>query len=256
MWCFAQRRRWGSIVSSFLIGVSVTVFTLEVAADIGSIDLTRVRVGIHPNKTRLVVDLNGVTDFSYDIDPGVGFHVSFPDVNALKTSYRARGIVASASFDSVGTGGYLNVATKKPVEFVNVFVLPPDSYGGHRIIFDVRETGSWPVTESAMKPVGDTKTQTLQIQSNNQQIALQQDFIPASLDEKSLALWQALGLMPQTTDSMQNTLQYGSSGAVNPVPPVAPAMPVQSTIDPVTWKAMVRAQQQDNQEIDAWWQFW
>lgn len=241
----------------FLIGISVAMLAGEVFADFDSAEIHRVRVGLHPGKTRVVIDLNAITDFSYAIVPGVGFHVSFPEVTAGPTSYPSVGVIESTSFDPMGKGGDLLIRTATPVEFVKVFRLGPDNSGGHRIVLDLRQTQNWqmPLPEPLAVQQQSAPQQSMPVQQAIQSMPTQKA-IPASLSEDSQAFWRALGMLPQEY-AITTPGTMGNIASVNaPVAPVSPAAPIQSTIDPVTWKAMVRAQNATSEKTDAWWSLW
>lgn len=108
-----------------------------------SASITGVRLGGHPDKTRVVLDLNGKTDFSYGVsDAGTSVIISFSGVEwrPERPSRRRQGVVSGYSFArDAGGEGQFGIDTTIPVRIKKVFALPPQNGKGHRIVLDLAE---------------------------------------------------------------------------------------------------------------------
>ncbi len=116
--------------------------TIAPAAGAATSSVKGVRVGEHPDKVRIVLDVSGPAKFSYDIDNGeklliidlpqsswpAGATGSFGG-NALVSGYTAK--------PSAGGGVTLAVELKKPAKLTMSSALEPNESYGHRIVFDV-----------------------------------------------------------------------------------------------------------------------
>lgn len=100
-----------------------------------------VRMGRHPNKTRIVLDLIGKADFSYRIDgSGKMILLDLPGVDwrTARASRRKVGVVQGYIFNRESGGvGRLGVATSVPVRIKAAFRLPPNGSRGRRIVLDL-----------------------------------------------------------------------------------------------------------------------
>lgn len=107
----------------------------------GAPSVSGVRFGRHPDKTRVVIDLNGRAEFSYKIDKsGTMIMVDLPRVNwlAAPSSRRGMGSVMGYYFDKGENGaGRFGIATSVPVKVTSAFSLPPNGARGYRIVLDL-----------------------------------------------------------------------------------------------------------------------
>lgn len=116
--------------------------TIAPAAGAATSSVKGVRVGEHPDKVRIVLDVSGPAKFSYDIDNNEKLLIidlpqsSWPtgatgsfDGNALVSGYAAR--------PSASGGVTLAVELKKPAKLTMSSALEPNESYGHRIVFDV-----------------------------------------------------------------------------------------------------------------------
>lgn len=101
-----------------------------------------VRVGEHPDKVRIVLDVTGPTKFTQDLDNNeklliidlpesgwrAGMQASF-DGNPVISGYSAK--------PNAGGGVTLAVELKKPAKLTMSSALEPNEVYGHRIVFDV-----------------------------------------------------------------------------------------------------------------------
>jgi len=109
----------------------------------GPAAVQRVRIGDHPGKTRLVLDLNKPSHFSYDLDNQENLlliDVSGAGWNAAeKKKIGKHPLIASYSAHDNGNGGtMLVVELKKSVKVLKTMALKPNAPGGyHRIVVDI-----------------------------------------------------------------------------------------------------------------------
>jgi hypothetical protein len=106
-----------------------------------SSDVTAVRIGQHPDKTRLVFDLSGPGKFSYGIDPtGKILSVRLPQSgwNAAPQNPGPGGLVKSLrAAPAPGGGVAVNIELSRPGRLAYSGALPPNAVHGDRIVFDV-----------------------------------------------------------------------------------------------------------------------
>ncbi len=117
--------------------------SIEVAA--AEAEVSQMRLGEHPDKTRLVLDLSGEVNYTTEIDssgkfltvelPHAGWRTATRSV--LESSLIA-GYTAERSEN--GDGTKLRLELKKPVKIIGAAALSPDVRAGrpHRIYFDIR----------------------------------------------------------------------------------------------------------------------
>ena len=105
--------------------------------------VNRIRTGVYPNRTRLVLDVQSQTPFSVDVDNSEKLMlVELPSAswNAAAQSSLARNpLVAGYNAQDNGSGGTtLVVELKKPARVSKSSALPPNGqFGSHRIFFDI-----------------------------------------------------------------------------------------------------------------------
>ena len=100
------------------------------------------RLGEHPGRTRLVLDLSGQGGYSYKIDNAAGFLIiELPGVGwNTETGRVFAGHALFKSFsvsELPGGGTALNLELKRPVKIDKALALPPNQNTGHRVYFDV-----------------------------------------------------------------------------------------------------------------------
>lgn len=110
----------------------------------GPMAVKRLRMGQHPGKTRLVLDLNKKPSFSYDLDnseklllvdiPGARW-----DAVAKKSLAKHPLIVAYSTHDNGSGGTMLVLELKKPVQVTMSTAMKPNPKAGgyHRIVMDI-----------------------------------------------------------------------------------------------------------------------
>lgn len=123
-----------------------------------------VRVGSHPKKTRVVLDLSGKADFTHKVsDDGksVVFNFSQADWKAAPFSRRHRhGVITNYAFaKNPKGGGLLKISSTAPVEVRRTLFFPPNGKRGHRLVIDLVENKSF--APSAPKPPQSVKKETI-----------------------------------------------------------------------------------------------
>ena len=104
--------------------------------------VTRVRVGAHPEKTRVVLDVSSPTEFHFRLGAdGQTILVDLPHAGWSATPSlprTQRGVVARVAFTPFSDkGGRLNIDTRHPVRLSKPLVLAPAGGRGYRIVFDL-----------------------------------------------------------------------------------------------------------------------
>lgn len=102
----------------------------------------RIRVGIHADMTRIVLDVRGDADLAYDVagtGQGKVLLIAFPKVswNAPKVLRTPKGVVSGYQFRPHSNGGALAITTTKPIKIKRSFSLPHSGKRGARIVFDL-----------------------------------------------------------------------------------------------------------------------
>lgn len=108
----------------------------------GSVTVTDMRVGKHPNKTRIVLDITKPTNLAFEVSgDGQALFIDLPTAtwNAAPFSARhAEGVVVDYRFQSNGkSGGRLSVLTDQPIRIKRPFFVAPRGNMGHRIVIDM-----------------------------------------------------------------------------------------------------------------------
>jgi hypothetical protein len=102
----------------------------------------RVRIGDHPGKTRIVLDLAGASAYSYDIDNAEKLLlIDLPGTKwsaAASKTWRKHPLIAGYSASDNGNGGtMLAIQLKKSTNILKSVPLAPNNVHGHRIMFDL-----------------------------------------------------------------------------------------------------------------------
>ncbi|MCK6417350.1 MAG: AMIN domain-containing protein [Alphaproteobacteria bacterium] len=111
-------------------------------AQSGTAEITAVRVGQHPGKSRIVIDVGQPASFSTDLDNKEKILViELPKtaLGAVKAQRVAKNVlIAGYNTQAVnGKGARLIVELKKPVKIVSAAPLAPSNGKGHRIMLDL-----------------------------------------------------------------------------------------------------------------------
>ncbi len=105
-----------------------------------SAEVQNVRIGIHPGKTRIVLDVDSDTLFSVSTDnTGNSLIIELPNTALYASASKTvnRGLVQSYEFKGEGQNQFLLVNTTSPVQVERAFNLAPSTSGGHRIVIDI-----------------------------------------------------------------------------------------------------------------------
>lgn len=108
----------------------------------GALQVTGVRVGDHPGKTRLVLDLTGPSKFTADLDSAENLLVvELPGAAwsaAATKSFGGHALLKSYSTQKSGDGTRLVFELKKSSKLTMKSSLPPNStYGHYRVVMDL-----------------------------------------------------------------------------------------------------------------------
>lgn len=137
---YGSSKKGSKLPSSLLyLSVALAVQTL-VFVPAHSAEIHQVRTGIHPDMTRIVIDLDG--DIPFDVsknDLSRSLIVKFPKVE-LRAPIRASfssGLIQEYAFHGVDENLILRADTVSPFIIRRAFKLSPDSIGGHRVVIDL-----------------------------------------------------------------------------------------------------------------------
>ena len=122
--------------------VNVAPQNITPAAGSALSEVTAVRIGRHPDKTRLVFDLSKPGKFSYDIDPsGRILSVRLPQSGwSAAPEEPGAGLVKSLHAAPAPEGGVaVNIELSRPGRLAFSGTLPPNEVYGDRIVFDVAQ---------------------------------------------------------------------------------------------------------------------
>jgi len=133
----------GSLAQSIDRAGGAEVAAVQSLAPVASM-VTGIRVGKHPGKTRVVIDVSQPTDVRYDVSAdGTAVFIELPTVNWSAQPFSARhakGQVVDYTFSKDGAGGRLSILSSGPVRINKPFFVSPDGTRGHRIVIDILPT--------------------------------------------------------------------------------------------------------------------
>ncbi len=132
----------GSLAQSIDRADGAQIAAVQNLAPVASM-VTGIRVGKHPGKTRVVLDVSQPTDLRYDVSAdGKAVFIDLPTVNwsAKPSARHAKGHVVDYTFSKEGTGGRLSILTSGPVRINKPFFVTPGGNRGHRIVIDMMPT--------------------------------------------------------------------------------------------------------------------
>ncbi len=130
------------------------VLALALNAGAHGATLERVVVGVHPGFTRIVFHLDDATPYALEwqangapmvLLQGIELEDSAPTSRLTENAVPLTGI----SYRPAADGLEALLAIDGPVRAKD-FALPPDSYGGHRVVIDVERSGA-PSAEAALE---------------------------------------------------------------------------------------------------------
>ena len=139
------------IVSVFIILMTFSSNKSESATLLASMEfidkpatISDMRVGNHPDKTRLVFDVSHPTNLAYTVsDNGTSLKLSLPkavwvgtkDINRI-----AGGNITKLKSDSNPKSTNLTITSRHPIRVKNTFFLQPNKNKGHRIVVDIAKS--------------------------------------------------------------------------------------------------------------------
>lgn len=106
------------------------------------------RLGVHPELTRLVLDVTQITEFRTLVtDQGRRIMVGIPSVDWEANRHRLKAFGLIARFDFMRRGlkrGLLVIHTTEPARIEHQFTLPPDNADnkGNRLVLDLVKAGA------------------------------------------------------------------------------------------------------------------
>lgn len=130
--------------------IAALAFQFVVTSPSLSAEIQNVRIGIHPDKTRIVLDVDSDMPFVVTSDnTGHSLVVELPNAatHASRSKTVNRGVVQSYEFQGKGSNQFLVVNASSPVEVKQAFSLAPSTSGGHRIVIDLIKSNEPETTE-------------------------------------------------------------------------------------------------------------
>ena len=116
---------------------SIEIATLPAA----KATVTNVRVGLHTDKTRIVLDISQPIAFRYHVSSnGTAVFIDLPDVKWTASPFEPRhskGKILEFHYSPAANGGRFNILTDGPVSISEPFFVKPKGKRGHRIVIDL-----------------------------------------------------------------------------------------------------------------------
>jgi hypothetical protein len=110
----------------------------------GGLALNKIRTGVHADKARLVIDVNGPSTYTHDLDAAEGLLViSVPQARwagSVKGSKVKNPIIKSWSVDKLndGDGAMIVVELVRGAKVLSTYALGKNGAKSHRIVFDLK----------------------------------------------------------------------------------------------------------------------
>jgi N-acetylmuramoyl-L-alanine amidase len=147
-----------------------------------ALDITNVRFGAHPDKTRMVVDLNKKTDFRTFVLPRIDNKPYRLVVDLPSFNWKAGDIPQPAKTPVIDVrSGTLSSNTKRivvdlkqAVRIKGAFILPPSGAMPHRLVIDFTNITEKNFKSSEQKILGDLKVEIVSTPSALQKIITSQ----------------------------------------------------------------------------------
>ena len=123
------------------VSAALVILLWVLPASAQQVAVADVRVGPHPDKTRLVLDLTGPARFRYALAAnGEAVFIDLPGANWRSAPFGARhsrGLITEFTHSAGPDGVSLSVLTDGPVAVKPPFLLPPGEGRGYRLVFDL-----------------------------------------------------------------------------------------------------------------------
>ena len=131
-----------------------------IPAPMTRVAVSDVRIGVHADKTRIVLDVSRPVDFAYRVsETGRSVLVDLPGAvwrAHRRVTGRGKGLVSEFSFAQGAPGlGKFNILTAEPVGLKRAFLLRPTGNRGYRIVIDLTRA------EAAFGPARGRSTRRL-----------------------------------------------------------------------------------------------
>ncbi|MBW7835323.1 MAG: hypothetical protein H3C28_01605 [Sphingomonadales bacterium] len=148
----SKLRRFGQIGATFLASAAMAGLG---ATPLAAAEIMGVRVGRHPDMTRVVIDLTQPAPYVLRYDEGAGLTVVLDGAGAPPTAAPLAtagvGVVKEARIDSPGM---IHVAFAEPAHVKRVFTQSPDAeYAAYRIVIDLNAAPETPSPATNPSPV-------------------------------------------------------------------------------------------------------
>ena len=140
------------------------------AAPAGLGSVNAIRIGVHPGKMRIVLDISEPTDMGFEVaDDGMTVVIKMP-ASAWKagafTKRHARGMLSDYLYTpSESGGGRLALFMNRPVRIERPFLVAPGGKRGYRLVID-----AVPAAEAAARPAPRAIPQPAPLSSNIHQL--------------------------------------------------------------------------------------
>lgn len=129
-----------SPVIKFSLFVGCLTLQLAVSSPLFSAEIQNVRTGVHPDKTRVVLDVDADTPFLVTTDnKGNSLIIELPNATINHSARKTvnLGLVRGYEFLGKGKNQLLLVNTKAPVQIKRTFKIASSASVGHRIVIDL-----------------------------------------------------------------------------------------------------------------------
>jgi hypothetical protein len=131
----SQERKIGAVICAGVLSLSSGAWAAGAA-------VKAVRIGEHPGKTRVVLDLSGPAQAQTAVSPdGLTLMIDLPGTAwkaaARQTVGKSPLLTGFESSMSPDGGSRLTLTAKAPISVTQSLNLKPDSSGGHRLVFDL-----------------------------------------------------------------------------------------------------------------------
>ena len=136
---------WGDIIFSIKLGaIALSTFIFLSAFNVDAVTIYDIRFGEHPNKTRVVLDLDESIQYQAKISElGNALIVDLHNTQTDKEfsgNQSVRGVISGFNFKPMPqSGGQLTFKTHGPISIKKAFLLSPSRSGGHRLVIDLVE---------------------------------------------------------------------------------------------------------------------
>jgi N-acetylmuramoyl-L-alanine amidase len=123
--------------------IVIIALMLAVIRPVWAVDISNVRIGVHPDKTRMVVEIDGKVPYKiFMLSNPYRVVVDLPEVGwklAASSGNPGTGVVASYRFGLFQPGNSrLVVDIDRPVKLVNHVLLPATTKYPNRLVFDLK----------------------------------------------------------------------------------------------------------------------